>query len=218
MVVYHVDKLRSLIPGKTLFHSQQLSHSDTDRNRRMQIMNQFYSNRLSIFGVQALDDFPGKLMDFELTELLLDYVRAIRYPDKPSRLTVMFASRSIEEAKQWFLPLALRDCEPQLVELETSDQVYAANVLFRDEVNSRIAALCEEFRVHPENPASEGFPSRGANLLAVLGSTCLVRCMDAALAYWSSLIPVTDSSLPCLYEREELLLVPPVRVLRRVAF
>ena len=98
MIVYHVDKMRSLYVGQTIKRTNAWEHPDPVRNQQMKQLDRFYGGKLSHFGVQSLDASPEKEFGIELTELLLDYVRAVHFPDFPSRFTVFFASRSIEDA------------------------------------------------------------------------------------------------------------------------
>lgn len=216
MIVYHVDRMCSLVPGQIILRHQSWPHPDSRREQRIRALNRLFGGKLTFFGVQSLDAFPEKSIGIEAAELVLDYVRALHFPDLPSRFTVLFASRTAESALQWFLPLSLRDCKPQLLSLETHRPVYAANALFRDEVGNRIAALFSESHVDPERNESAADVAIPASNLAALGSSCLVHCMEPALEYWHSLRRVRHPGNPALYPREELLLIPPVRVVDRV--
>lgn len=216
MIVYHIDKMRNLVPGQIINQSNTWSNKDKNREHRIQTLNRLYSGNLTFFGVQSLDDFQGKANGIEMTELLLDYVRCLCHPELPSRFTVLFASRTVELAMKWFSPLSLLDCTPQVLALETNDEVFAANALFRDEVSNRVSALCEEFLFHQTHESYESRKSIPPAAFSSLCSTCIVQCLDSALSYWDSAVPVWKNNESPLYEREELLIIPPARVLHQI--
>jgi len=213
LIVYHIDKFACLQPGQFIKPIRPLTNPGPERFRRLQNLNRLYPSLLSLFGIQTLDKIPDKTVSLESTEFIMDYVRALMFPDLPSRLTVLFASRSVKSASEWLPVLALLDCRPQLVEIAATGTVYAANVSFRDAVDNRVSVLLEECHSSLQN---DNLRSSSDNPLSTLGSTCLAACLEDAVAYWESVVPVRSTQSPPLYIQEELLIVPPARVLRIV--
>lgn len=194
MIVYHVDKFGLLLPGQKVAGTKHLIAD----NEHIRSINGFFDDKLQMFSMQILNASESGDHAFALTEAALEYVRALRFPKLPSRLAVLYASRTIEEAERWRCEMLPANPSACIVSLYTSRKVFSANFALRDEVYAAIAGS-----VHGQEPWSVCAP--------------LASALLAAERYWQSIVSAHRMSSARNMGHEELLLVPPVRVLHRIA-
>ena len=123
MIFYHVDRARTInVCGELNIPFESSSPNDT-----------IYET-LSLHGKQYLltAQPPNYSLDYELT---LEHIRALKFPDKPSRFQCLFASKTKDEALLW----AKKHCTTEnlfhIVEIE-SDVFYEFDASW---LNSSIA-------------------------------------------------------------------------------
>lgn len=196
MIVYHVDKSGLLLPGQKVADIKKL----IDSNKRLRSINDFFDGNLQVFALQTLKEAECGDRSWVLTEAVLEYVRALKFPKLPSRLAVLYASRTIEEAEWWHREMLPENPAACIVSLCTSRKVYTANFALRDEVYKRTAEFADVVR--------------SSGLRDVCGM--LAHILPAAERYWRSIAPGLRMFSSRNMGREELLLVPPVRVIERV--
>ena len=134
MIVYHVDKFGLLLPGQKVTDIKKL----VDSNKHIRSINGFFDGKLQMFALQTLKETEGGDRNLALTEAVLEYVRALKFPKLPSRLSVLYASRTIEEAERWRLEMLPENPEARIVQLCTGRKVYSANFALRDDLYARI--------------------------------------------------------------------------------
>ena len=214
MLVYHVDKFAALQPGQIL-QPRWISHNaDPVRNARVQPVNKMFDGRLQMFSLQIMDNPDGNDPALWWTEIAFDYVRALKYPGLPSRFTVIFAARTVEDAIQWSDTISPSGSGPRILALKTQREVFAANALFRDQAYNRVSALFAENPVHPFSAFQSPQPHPAMSASQLL-TDVLALAAEYAFLYWDS-CSLASRMKKKLYPHEELLLVPPVRVLRQV--
>ena len=196
MIVYHVDKSGLLLPGQKVADIKTLAEC----NKYIRSINGFFDGRLQMFALQTLKESECGDRNWVLTEAVMEYVRALKFPKLPSRLSVLYASRTIEEAECWRREMLPENPTACTVSLCTGRKVYSANFALRDEVYNHISEFSDVV------------------LDTDLHETCklLSRILPASERYWQSIAPVPRMFSSHNMGREELLLVPPVRVLHRV--
>lgn len=193
MIVYHTDTHCRLLEGQVL----TLRHARTP-------IHYLYPEGVSSFGERVFlkpeNEIQAKM---QAIEIMFDYVRRLCFPDKPSRFQSVFASASPEDSKAWHKRISQGsaiDTDGSCVCGNTScssiyavqsDRIYIADAQFLD---------CQS-----------ALPA---------GQPSLSNMLPFALAYWESVQELKDLRQLLdghIYLKCELLLVPPVRVLHRVA-
>ena len=200
MIVYHIDKFGLLQPGQKIAGIGDIEVFNACKNKSLCDINRFFDGTLQMFALQTLKEMESGDRNLALTEAVLEYVRALKFAKLPSRLAVLYASRTIEEAEQW--QHAMRPANPEscIVSLCTGHKVYSSNFVLRDEVYRHIAELSEDDR----NTAPWG------------GCETLARTLRAAESYWKSTAPSRRALCSHNMGSEELLVVPPVKVIGKV--
>lgn len=132
-------------------------------------------------------------------DVMFDYVRRLRFPNKPSRFTSVFASASLEDSKSW---------------LERISQDFGKDTCGSSAPSSRGIYAVESGSLYIAD-------ARFLDCGSVLQETplALSDILPYALAYWDSVREIRNGQMPSVGQNEaltELLLVPPVRVLYRV--
>jgi hypothetical protein len=196
MIVYHVDKSGLLLPGQKVSDIKKL----VDVNKYIRSINDFFDGNLQMFALQTLKETECGDCSWVLTEAVLEYVRALKFAKLPSRLAVLYASRTIEEAEWWRRETLPENPTACIVSLCTGRKVYSANFALRDEVYKRIAEFSDVVR--------DAGPRETCAVLA--------HTLSAAERYWRSIAAGLRMFSSRNMGREELLLVPPVRVIDRV--
>lgn len=200
MIVYHVDTTCQLVPGMFLGLRCDWPESHGLSFFLRTIIRQQFPMGVSCFGAKILQK-PDTLVqrNQQTLEIILEAVRQQFYADKPSRFSVVFASRTPEEARIW----------SRRISGDASD--YPVYEIDADKGFSAEAAILDTAPMQPDTPI--GFP---ASLYPV------------AHRYWQSARPLSESrfaetsstarrGLASSPARKEELLVPlPIRVLRRV--
>lgn len=192
MIVYHADTLGELCEGQIL----SLRHARTP-------IYHLYPGGVSSFGERVFlkpeNETQAKM---QAVEIMFDYIRRLRFPDKPSRFESVFASASLEESRAWRKRIlqdfgtntdGSRECDnvfcPGIFAVQ-SDRIYIADARYLD-CQSALQA----------------------------GQLALSNVLPFALAYWESVQEIQielPSSMRQGYVKPELLLECPVRVLRRI--
>ena len=189
MIVYHADTLQQLHDGQIL----------TLRPARTPIRH-LYPKGVSSYGERAfLKPENQEQATMQAIDIMFDYVRCLYFPDKPSRFTSVFASASLEDSRAW-LERIVQDSDTGIDDLNAPSnhnifavepsRIYIADARFLD---------CEN--------VLQGNPPALSNILPF------------ALAYWDSVQEIhteLSDSMRRSYQKPELLLVPPVRVLRQI--
>lgn len=192
MIAYHVDMFGKLRPGMELNRSVQWSTSQCSADLISQAARLLHPDGVMCFGARFLTQSQtADQRNMQTFDLALELIRALHFPDIPSRLTCLFAARSPSKCLEWIETIRTsseRTCAPCVYEV-SCERVFAAD------------ASALDFSNKPN--ADFGFP---ASMLV------------SALRYWESLYPLgIDGPYRTFpYLKEELLLVPPVQVLRVV--
>lgn len=191
MIVYHADTHCCLQEGQIL-----------NLNPALTPIYHLYPNGVSSYADRAFLKPENEAQQaMQIIDTVFDYVRCIHFPDKPSRFTSVFASACLEDSRTWLEEIAGGSVEDTHGCLSTSisgipiyevegSSVYIADARFLDCGN-----------VLQDTPFS------------------LSTLFPFALAYWQSVQLVDIARLGSMrqsYRKPELLLPPPVRVLRRV--
>lgn len=191
MIVYHADTFGRLREGQML----------TLHPARTPI-GQLYPCGVSSYGERAfLKPCNPEQATMQAIDILFDYVRCMQFPNKPSRFTSVYASASLEESKAWSerivrdfdrdtggLPVP-SNCGISIYAVEPS-MLYIADAHFLD---------C-------------GSALRGSQ-------PALSNILPYALEYWRSVREIHNVQMLSAgqnYQKLELLLVPPVRVVEKV--
>lgn len=191
MIVYHADTHNLLHEGQCL----------NLRPARTPIRN-LYPDGVSAFGERAfLRPCNTDQQNMQLIDTVFDYVRVLRFPDKPSRFASVFASLSLEDSRAWRARIS-RDSSSGTGDSPASStsgiSIYAVEC---DNIHIADARLLDVGRRMPDSPLH------------------LQGILPFALAYWES-VQALDIDNPDIgnrgYVLPELLLTPPVHVLYRV--
>ena len=213
MIVYHFDKFGTLSPKTTIFSLASSTNTDLEITKRFQRLNTLFEQKMQLWGMRMLVCPSSNEPELYLTEWLLEYVRALRFPTLPSRFTVLFASRTLEAAQQWASTLYNQADKAQIVRLLPLSDAFVADAAHRDEVSLAVLEYVQGYPLlHPSFlSANSEFSTRLAVLSSDFFPALLAHTSPHILAYWKSVVPLTDTLNS--YDCEELLLVPPVRVL-----
>ena len=192
MIVYHADTHNLLHEGQCL----------KLRPARTPIYN-LYPGGVSAFGERAfLRPCNTDQQTMQLIDTVFDYVRVLRFPDKPSRFTSVFASLSLEDSRTWRERIS-RDSQAGTGGSPASStsgiSIYAVECNSIHIADARFLDVGNEL---PDSPLH------------------LQDILPFALAYWES-VQALDKANPYntenrSYALPELLLTPPVHVLYRV--
>lgn len=197
MIVYHVDKFGLLEPGEKLAKPSESVLPRLDVNTDLCRINSFFDSKLQMFAFQTLHQADCGDRAWALTEATLEYVRSLKFPKLPSRLAVLYASRTIEEAEQWHRAMLPSNPAACIVSLYTGRKVYSANRALRDDL----------YRIIANSLVDEN---------CLLKVRCLAAVLPVAQRYWQSIVSAPRVLSSGNMGHEELLLVPPVRVSHRV--
>ena len=194
VIVYHADVHKHLHPGMTIDVSLNWPDSHGMQFLKRSICRSAFPHGISCFGSRVLtmpnnkDQFDG-----QTAELMAELVRVNNYPNYPSRLTVLFASRSVDEVRKW-IPIIAGDGATVPVYAIECNIVYIADAQKLD--------FPDTLPYKPEDyPAS------------------MIRFLHD---YWRSvhLWELKDQAIELpnapFYEKEELLVPLPARVLYQV--
>lgn len=212
MIVYHADSHRLLSSGMRLelLKSWPEPHGLHILSHQIALRMGLNSG-VSMFGARVLQRPENQAQRLgQITELLAEHARLLVNPALPSRFTVVFASRSPESARPWPARIAegVGD-DPSGGHVSSSPGTASASVpVFALDCSSVYIADAQLLNFADTKSCTfEDFPA------AIFPRLSL---------YWRSLVPAlpkeSETELPSepVYEDEELLLVPPVRVLRQV--
>ena len=191
MILYHADTYEQLYEGQTLVAKQG----------RTPIFH-LYPKGVCSYGERAFLKPDNEIQSsMQSADILFDYVRVLRFPDKPSRFTSVFASSCLEESKTWLERIS-RDFDTK------TDGSHAPST----HGIPIYAVECDSVYIADAQYLDFGNALQGSQ-------PSLVNLLPYALAYWES-VQRTDTerigSMLQTYKKPELLLVPPVRVLHRV--
>lgn len=191
MIFYHADTQNFLEVGQHL----DLYTSATPISR-------LYPSGVSAFGERAfMRHTTSNQHAMQFIDIMFDYVRFARFSTKPSRFTSVFASLHLEDSKRWLEEIAkdasgkTGDCFVRSIPGISIYQVECGKAYIAD------ARFLDCGSALQDNQAD----------LAILFSS--------ATAYWQSVQEITEDtaySYAQSYQKPEVLLVPPVHVLRRV--
>lgn len=69
----------------------------------LELAKKFFPNGLSPHGLQTLSNYEmaSSNINEPITEIIFELVRQLHFSDSPSRLSSLYASKSISQAKQW---------------------------------------------------------------------------------------------------------------------
>lgn len=192
-IFYHADTLNILEVGQCL-----------DLYKAATPISYLYVSGSSAFGERAfIRPSNSDQSAMQIIDIMFDYVRFARFPNKPSRFTSVFASLHLEDSRRWIEEIAkgaserTGDCFARntsgisLYEVEC-DTAYIADARFLD--------------------CGSALQDNQVDLAALFSS---------AIGYWQSVQEIMEDtaySYSQSYQKPEILLVPPVRVLRRVDF
>ncbi|MBP3541851.1 MAG: hypothetical protein J6K72_08605 [Clostridia bacterium] len=191
MIVYHVDTHKQLQKGQILL----LTPARTP-------IYHLYPQGVCSYGERTfIKPTTTEQQTMQAIDIFFDYVRCLRFPNKPSRFTSVYASASLEESKTWLQRISgdfdidsSDSRKPSTYDIPIyavqCDNVYIADARFLD---------CE----------SEQRDSQPA----------LSNLLPYALAYWDSVQQIHTAHLDSMvrkYQKPELLLVPPVYVVEQV--
>jgi len=109
------------------------------------LAKKYFPNGLSPHGLQVISNYKMTAPNINepITEIIFELVRLLHFPDAPSRLSSLYASESIAQAKQW-QQLWIKNFENQEeqigqslweIEFETNAQLYDAHLLDIDTHN-----------------------------------------------------------------------------------
>lgn len=191
MIVYHADTHNSLYEGQIL-----------DLKPARTPIYHLYPNGVSVFGERVfLKPENIDQRNMQIIDTVFDYVRCTHFPNKPSRFTSVFASASLADSISWLERIAGDSSENNHGSSSSSTHdipIYAVE-------GSRIYIADARF-LDCENALQDSLFS-------------LPALFPYALAYWDSVQELESAPLfsdSRIYQKYELLLVPPVRVLHRV--
>ncbi len=191
MIFYHADTQKVLEVGQCL-----------DLHKSATPISRIYPSGVSAFGERVfMRHATSDQRAMQFIDIMFDYVRFARFPNKPSRFTSVFASLNLEDSKRWIEEIATDasgragDCFARSISSISIYQVECGKAYIADARFLDCGSALQDSQAD----------------LAILFSS--------AIGYWQSVREITeDTAYSCnqAYRKPEVLLVPPVRVLRRV--
>ena len=69
----------------------------------LKAIHRYFPDGLNPLGIQVLQTHTKKENDEQqaISEIIFEFIRRVHYPNVPSRLASLYASKSVEEAEQW---------------------------------------------------------------------------------------------------------------------
>lgn len=122
MIVYHIDRLKSLKEGQTI----EFLHPPIEPEVLRNLAIDRYPEGLSHHG----DFYFGRMIskDFvsdSILENILEYERLLYFPERPSRFQSIFATNSIDQMNYWIQSNSFREWDFNICELEINHSNYA---------------------------------------------------------------------------------------------